>query len=437
MPQPDSPEKSHNPYAAIAEPNYRAYAGGWVFSALGYQMQSMALGWEIWHRTNSALALGMIGLAQAMPVIIFALPGGHLADRRDRRTIVFWGQIGYTVASLGLLCLSMFAAPVWLMYLVMLCNGVIKSINGPARSALLPELIPPSVFHNAVTWNSGVFHASAMVGPIVAGLLIHASGAAWPVYACAAAGAFIFAMSLRFLKPVGRGRERKQNGAGDRGLRAMTAGARYIWQEKIILSAITLDLFAVLFGGASALFPVYADEILHVGPVGLGCLRAAPFIGALLMAVVLAHRPPFERSGRALLFSVAAFGVATIGFGFSTNFWLSIALLATAGAVDNISVVIRHVLVQARTPDELRGRVAAVNSIFIESSNELGSFESGIVARLFGPVFSVVSGGIGTMLVVAGVAWLWPQVRTLGRLRLPEEEIEETPEQAEEERALT
>jgi hypothetical protein len=199
----------------------------------------------------------------------------------------------------------------------------------------------------------------------------------------------------------------------------MTAGAGHLWREKTVLAAITLDLFAVLLGGATALMPVYAKDILGVGPVGLGALKAAPFVGAFLMALVLAHRPPFKRAGMSLLLSVAGFGVATIVFGVSTWFPLSLAMLIVLGGLDNISVVIRHVLVQVRTPDALRGRVSAVNSVFIESSNELGAFESGLVAKLFGPIFSVVSGGIGTMLVVAGIAWLWPEVRRLGRLEEP------------------
>jgi MFS family permease len=202
----------------------------------------------------------------------------------------------------------------------------------------------------------------------------------------------------------------------------MLEGAGHLWKEKSILATITLDLFAVLLGGATALLPVYAKDILHVGPVGLGTLKAAPYIGAFLMALVLAHRPAFEKAGPALLWSVAGFGVATIIFGLSTSFWLSIAMLVVLGGLDNISVVIRHVLVQVRTPDHLRGRVGSVNSVFIESSNELGAFESGLVAKLVSPLFSVVAGGIGTILVVLGIAWLWPEVRRLGKLEAPKEE---------------
>jgi len=232
------------------------------------------------------------------------------------------------------------------------------------------------------------------------------------VYACMGFSCLLFSISAAAVKPRASPRS-----AGRFTWGSMLAGMAHVRREKTVLAAITLDLFAVLLGGATALMPVYAKDILHVGPQGLGVLRAAPFVGSFAMALVLAHRPPFLRAGRALLWSVALFGAATVVFGLSTNFALSLGMLFALGAMDQISIVVRHVLVQVRTPDALRGRVSAVNSLFIESSNELGGFESGAVASIFGPVVSVVSGGIGTILVVIGVAWAWPEVRRLGRLK--------------------
>jgi hypothetical protein len=277
------------------------------------------------------------------------------------------------------------------------------------------------VFHNAVTWNSGVFQLAATIGPLLAGWIIAQTHQAWPVYAISAATCLWFAIAAILIRPY-RSDEQHESVKSILHLASpavllpgMLEGVRHMWREKTVLGAIALDLFAVLLGGATALMPVYAD-MLSVGAVGLGALRAAPFIGALLMAVILAYRPPFERAGATLLWSVAIFGACTIVFGVSRNIWLSLAMLALAGAVDNISVVIRSVLVIARTPNALRGRVAAVNSVFIECSNEVGGFESGLVARLLGPVFSVVSGGVGTILVVIGMAWLIPDLRRLRRI---------------------
>jgi MFS family permease len=388
-------------------------------------MLATAIAWEVYERTNDPLALGFAGLARAIPVILFALPAGQAADIFNRKYILIASQALFAIVTALLALLSWFGAPVWSLYLALVATGLARAFNGPARASLLPQIVPPGDFHNAVTWNSGVFQFSAVTGPLLAGILIAAYGAAWPVYLGTALACLTFAVSAAFLRPRLEPRKHEPQGQPGRSLisrfslRSMTAGAGHLWQEKTILAAIALDLFAVLLGGATALMPIYARDILHVGPVGLGALRAAPFIGAFVMALILAHRPPFRRSGPALLFSVVGFGLCTIVFGFSTWFPLSLAMLILLGALDNISVVIRHVLVQVRTPDHIRGRVSAVNSVFIESSNELGAFESGLVAKLFGPVASVVSGGIGTILVVIGIAWWLPEIRRLGRLEEP------------------
>ena len=374
-------------------------------------MQAVAVGWELYERTNSALALGFVGLAQALPVVALTLLGGQAADVFDRRRIVIISQIIFALCAVGLALVSAAHGPVLAIYGLLIVCGAARAFNSPARASLLPLIVEPEVFGNAVAWNSGAFQFAAIAGPALGGVLIAATDVAWPAYAGTAAGCLMFAVALVGVRPPV-----KEPRTVSLSLGALGAGMSYVWREKTILAAITLDLFAVLLGGATSLLPIYAKDILDVGPEGLGLLKAAPYAGALLMALILAHRPPFRRAGPAFLWAVAAFGVATIVFGLSRSFPLSLAMLALAGAVDNISVVIRHILVQVRTPDEVRGRVSAVNSVFIECSNELGGFESGVVANWFTPVISVVSGGIGTIVVVLAIAGVWPEIRRLRRI---------------------
>jgi MFS family permease len=428
---------------------------------MGLQMQGTALLWEVYEKTGSPMALGWASLSRALPVILLALPAGQIVDLLDRRRILIGTQVAFAAAS-ALLCLgSALGAGVGWIYVLVALTGCARVFNGPSRSSLLPQIVRPERFHNAVTWNSGVFQLSAMLGPLAAGGLIWLSaymgmgrdatgvahGVAWPVYAIAGLSCVGFALACTRVRPYADlVAHRPGEGRAETIWRAirpsvlvpgMLEGARHVWREKTVLGAITLDLFAVLLGGATALLPVYAKDILHVGPVGLGALKAAPFVGALLVALLLAHRRPFERAGRTLLCSVAAFGVCTIVYGLSTNFWLSLAMLGTLGAVDGVSVVIRHVLVGVRTPDRLRGRVSAVNSVFIESSNELGGFESGLVAHLFTPVISVVSGGIGTIVVVIVMAAWLPPLRRLRRIDAPAVEVESAVEARDEVKTST
>ncbi len=412
--EPTLPEDRHDPYAAFRSPNYRLFAAGFFISSTGLQMLGLAVGWEMYERTDDPLMLGWIGVARALPVLALALPAGHLIDTFDRRKVLALTQVAFAIMIGALAIASHLKAPVWITYLLLTLSGCARVFNGPSRATLLPLIVPPSDFHNATTWNSGVFQLSAVGGPILAGYMLAHWGKAWPVYAVTAAACLAFAFLAMRLRP----RESPRN-TQPWSWASITAGTSHLWREKTILAAIALDLFAVLLGGATALLPIFARDILKADPSVLGYLRAAPFVGAFLMALYLAHRPPFRRAGPALLWSVAAFGAAMIVFGLSTSLWLSLAALLVSGAVDNISVVIRHVLVQVRTPEHLRGRVSSVNSVFIESSNELGAFESGVVARLFGPVVSVVSGGIGTLLVVAGVAKAIPAIRKLGRIDEP------------------
>jgi MFS family permease len=406
-----SGKKPHDPYAAFRLPEYRFYVFGYLVTNLGANMQSVAVGWEIYERTGSAMALGWVGLIQALPIMLLALPSGHVADRFDRRRVVLLGQFVMALCSVGLAVVSHVRGPVEWMYLILLLGAVGRAFFWPASQALLPQLVSDDLFGSAVTWRSTGFQIASVVGPALGGLMIGLQHTTMWVYLVDAAMTVVncYCVSTLRARPVAQTGESAS-------LQTLLAGFRYVLHNKLILAAITLDLFAMLLGGATALLPIYAKDLLRVGPTGLGWLRAAPAAGAACMAVTLSHLPPMRRAGRALLLAVTAFGIATIVFGFSSAFWLSLLALAGCGAADNISVVIRHSLVQLRTPNAMRGRVSAVNAVFISGSNELGEFESGTMARFFGPVASVVSGGIGSILVVALTAWIWPEIRNLGKL---------------------
>ncbi len=374
-------------------------------------MVSVAIGWELYERTGSAFALGLVGLVQVLPVILLVFVAGHVADRYNRKRIVLISQILLAVCTLLLAWLSFTQGSLVLVYLVLFAIGVLRAFNNPAASTLLPQTVPPEVFPSAATWSSSAWQFAAVLGPGLGGVMIGLFKSATPVFVLDTIACLIFVALVALIK----GRKIAQSREAPT-FRSMIAGFSFIRQSKIILAAITLDLFAVLFGGAVALLPVYAKDILQVGPEGLGWMRAAPSIGAILMVLTITYLPPFKKAGRTLLWAVAGFGVATIVFGLSKSFPLSLAMLFLLGALDNISVVIRSTLLLTRTPDEMRGRVSAVNSVFIGASNELGAFESGAVAAIGGPIFAVVSGGIGTIIVVSLVAYIWPEIRRLGKL---------------------
>lgn len=414
----------HDPYDALRIGNFRRYFFGDFLSTLGLQMGTTAVGWDIYTRTGSKFSLAMAGLAQFLPVVFCFLLAGHIADRYSRRWVVIIAQMLIATCTLGLAVISWWELDHRWIFLCLMGVGTARSFQRPARAAMLPLLIPDETFSNAVTWHSTGFQLASVLGPAAGGLTIALFDHPAPVYIFDALGAFAFGVAM--ISVTLRQIPRKSTVVSTRDL---LAGFRFVRNHQLILGALSLDLFAVLFGGAVMLLPVFAEDILDVGPRGLGWLRTAPAVGALSMAMVLAHRPPLQRVGWALLWAVAGFGVATIVFGFSQNFLLSLAMLFLTGAFDNISVVIRHTLVQTQTPDELRGRVSAVNSLFIGASNELGGFESGIVAHWFGPVVSVVSGGCGTLLIVALVAWRLPKLRryrTLPATRDLEQEMEST-----------
>lgn len=408
--------RPHDPYAALRFRDFRLLLTSRFLTTLGGQMVGVAIGWQLYEQTHSALSLGLVGLVEVLPVLLFALYAGHLADRLDRRRLALATRAGLALCSLGLAALSYTHGSPYFIYACLLGMGIVSAFHSPASSTLLPQTVPPAIFTNAATWNSNTWQLAAALGPAVGGFVIALSRSATPVYLIDAG------IGLAFLVLVASMRSRQAaRGIETTTVESLTAGIRFLRQSRLLLAAITLDLFAVLLGGATALLPIFAKDILHVGPVGLGWLRSAPSAGAVAMALTIAHRPPFRQAGKTLLWAVAGFGTATVVFGLSRSFALSLAMLVVLGALDNVSVVIRSTLLLVRTPDEMRGRISAVNNIFVGMSNELGGFESGLVATLFGPVVSVVAGGIGTTVVVLGIALLWPELRHLKTLH----EIEE------------
>jgi MFS family permease len=407
----------HDAYGSLRFRDFRLLLLGVLVAQLGQQMVAVALGWELYHRTGSALVLGGVGLAQVIPVILLSLPAGHIVDHASRKQVLILAEIALALGSLGLAALSFSHGALALIYGCLVLLGAAQAFSSPASSALIAQIIPEQAFANAMTWRSSTFQLSSVLGPAAGGLLVAVlHGASW-VYVINAVATLLFTL---LLVPI-RLRYHMRPVAAERTLDSLAEGVRFLLRTPIILAAITLDLFAVLLGGATTLEPIFAQDILRVGPEGLGWMRAATSVGALGMALLLAHQPPFKRAGRTLLFAVTAFGLATIVFGLSRSFGLTLVMLFLLGAFDNVSVVIRSTLLLVRTPNELRGRVGAVNWLFISSSNQLGGFESGLTAQVFGPVPSVVAGGLGTLLVVLLVAWRWPAMRRLGALAAPSE----------------
>ena len=378
----------------------------------GMEMQSVAVGWQVYEITKRPLDLGLVGLAQFAPGVLLFLVSGHAADRLDRRRLLITCYAGFGICSGLLLASAMMGMhTVYPIYVVVVLLGVVRSFNAPVSRALLTQTVPEEHLTNAVAWNSSVFQGATILGPSLGGLIYALTKGPAAVYTAsilAAVAAIFFTVQMR-LRAKPRPREPLN-------LKSVLAGLHYIRQRKIVLGSISLDLFAVLLGGAVALLPVYAREILLTGPWGLGLLRAAPAVGAGSMALLLAHRPLRSRAGATMLWCVAGFGVFTILFGISRSLALSMLALLLVGAMDMVSVVIRATLVQVATPNEMRGRVNAVDMIFIGASNEVGQFESGLTAQWFGTVHAVVLGGIGTLLVTALWAWSFPELRRVENL---------------------
>ena len=401
-----------DPYAALRFRDFRLLISGRFIAQIGEMMVSVGVGWELYERTDNPLALGLVGLVQIIPVILLSLPGGYVADRYNRKWVTLCSQVVLICCSLSLAVLSITQGPLLALYLILALIGAARAFNNPAESALTPLVVPQEHFFNATTWNSSVWQLSAILGPAIGGLIIGLTERAAFVYVTNALAGAVLVSALLMIKS----RPAAYDSAGEKPLEAIRTGWRFLRRTPVVLGSITLDMFAVLFGGATILLPVFARDVLQVDASGLGLLRAAPSVGALMMATYLSRRAPFASAGKTLLLAVAGFGIATIVFGISTSFWLSLAMLALLGALDNISVVIRHTLILTYTPDQIRGRVGAVNSVFIGASNELGGFESGVAASLLGPVGAVVFGGFGTIAVVAAIAYLAPELRNMGRI---------------------
>ncbi|MBI2497821.1 MAG: MFS transporter [Opitutae bacterium] len=447
---------ARDPYAAMRHAGYRRYLAGNLLFNTGRQALSVAIAWQIYQWTNSATALGLVGLVNVIPLIALVLPAGVLADRVDRRRIVAYTMWASAALSGALVLLTRYhatlpdAGPLRaandllraialvferhvdpatlhfdnpalpLIFLILSLQSTARVFSNPARAAIVPLLVPVSAVSNAVTWSASTFELSTVIGPALGGLLVAVAGYT-PVYLLDFAASTTFALLM-----LGVNVKPPPRPAGGVAPDAF-AGVRFIWQRKSILAAISLDMFAVLLGGAVALLPIYADKILHVGPAGLGWLRAAPALGAITMAFLVTHLPPAQRPGIGMLWSVAGFGAAIVLFGLSTNFWLSMAALYLSGVCDNFSVVVRHTLVQLLTPDLLRGRVTAFNQLFIGSSNEISELRAGLAAALFGPVAAAAGGGIGTILVTLIVAAALPALKTvppLHQLKAGPDELE-------------
>ena len=408
----------HDPYAALRHADFRWFIVALTAMTVAVTMRGIVVGWQVYSVTHDPLSLGFIGLAEALPFIASALFAGHVADRTDRRWVTMLAMIVALACAGGLLALSLHGsldrADIRWFYLVIGVGGVARSFLMAARTALAAELVPREHYGNASAWRTSSWQSAAVAGPACGGLIY---GFAGPVaaYGTDLALMVVAVLAISRVRPRGRPAVDAREPLAE----SLAGGIRFLRGQPVVLGAMTLDLFSVLFGGAVALLPVYAADILRVGPAGLGILRAAPAAGAVVTSLWLTHRPPFRRAGLAMLGNVAAFGLSVIAFGISRNFAWSVLVLAIYGGVDVVSVVIRATLVQEFTPHAVLGRVSAVNSIFIGSSNEIGAFESGLAAKVMGTVPSVVFGGTVTLAVVALTAWRVPSLRRLREIKAP------------------
>jgi MFS family permease len=398
--------------AAFSSREFRLFISARWAIIVAVEMQSVAVGWQVYDITKQPLDLGLVGLAQFLPGVLLFLISGHTADRFDRRKVLLCCYAGYAACSALLFAMALAHwRYVGMIYVVMTLLGVVRSFNGPAGRAILPLLVPEEHFPNAIAWNANAFQSATILGPAVGGLVYAAFRGPSAVYALAmltALGSFVLLLQFQL-----RGKPREREPVT---MKSIVAGLHYIWNHKLILGSISLDLFAVLLGGAVALLPVYAREILKTGPWGLGLLRCSPGIGAAAMSVFLAYRPLRRRAGVAMLWCVGGFGAFTILFGLSRSLPLSMAALLLVGASDTVSVIVRGILIQVATPDEMRGRVNAVDMVFIGASNQLGEFESGLTASWFGTVPAVILGGAGAIWVTLLWAWRFPDLRRADRL---------------------
>ncbi len=405
----------HDPYAALRVADFRRFVTCLLVQTLATMVQTVVVGWQVYQITHDPLALGLIGLAEALPFIAVALPAGQVADRFDRRRVCLAALLVLSGCA-GVLAWLTFGGllnhrTVWAVYAVMVISGLARSFLQPTRTALSADLVPREQYMNAITWRSSTWQFAAVAGPALGGLLL---GFAGEGVSYATATVLLLLSWYALYRVEARPAAAASEGAA--GLAGLLQGIHFLREQPILLGAFTLDLFSVLFAGAEALLPVFATDILHVGAEGLGILRAAPAAGSVAMSVYLSHRPLRGKAGRILLVSVALYGLCISGFGISLSFPLSVMLLALSGMFDNVSVVMRSTLLQTVTPRHLLGRVSAVNAIFIGSSNEIGAFESGVAAKLLGPVQAVLLGGLVPILVVGAIAWRVPTLRRLEKI---------------------
>jgi MFS family permease len=404
-----------DPYAALRITDFRRYIAFLATQTLATQMQGVAVGWQVYLVTHDPLALGIVGLAEALPFIGFALPAGSLADRVDRRRLSLAALLVLVACSATLLAFTAGGLiqphTAWMVYAVIFVSGIARAYLQPARTALSADLVPRNLYANSITWRSSTWQGAAVIGPALGGLLVAVGGPALTY----GAAALLLAVAWLALMRVGPHPHPRENVSATEAV-GLLQGVRFVLTQPVLLGAQTLDLFSVLFAGAEALLPIYATDILRVGATGLGILRAAPAAGSVLMSVYQAYRPLKGRMGRVLLVSVALYGFCIAGFGISRIFVVSVALLLLSGIFDNISVVLRSTLLQTLTPRQLLGRVAAVNAIFIGSSNEIGAFESGVAAKALGSTMAVVLGGFVPILVVLAIAWRVPELRRLDQV---------------------
>ena len=426
--EPLPPDVKHDPYGALRVPAFRWFVISLMAMTVGVQIQGIAVAWQLYAATNDPLALGLAGLAEVLPFLALSLPAGHWADRHDRKRLALIGIVVLVLCAALFLAMTIalriggdasaqtIGSTVWsspmAIYAVLAVSGVSRAILQPARQAIGTMIVPTTLYANAATWRSSIWQFASVIGPAIGGLIFAFAG---PLVTFSVTLALLLLSwwAMATVTVPARDAATLPQTTGSTGI---LDGVRFVLRDKLVLAALSLDMFAVLFGGATALLPVFTKTVLHVSPEWLGYLRAAPAVGAVCMALVLAYQPPMQRAGRTLLLAVFAWGLSIIGFALSRNVWLSCFLLALGGAVDGISVVIRSTLLQARTPPHVMGRVMAVNSIFIGSANEIGAFESGLTARLFGAVNSVLLGGIVTIAVVVSMAVLSPTLRRLERL---------------------
>jgi len=404
----------HDPYASLRNVDFRRIIASYFAATLAREAQIVVVGWQAFAITHDPLTLGLVGLAEALPLIAASLYAGHVADRAARRTIALAGTFAMFVSAIALLFFTTSGTiahgRVWPIYLVIFLSGIARSFTRPAVTALSAEVIERELYPNAVAWRSSTWQLAAVVGPAAGGLVYGFSGPA-VAYACVSVLMFASLVAVWMITHRTAPARTEDVPVGE----SVRLGLRFLWQQPAILAAMSLDLFSVLFGGATALLPIFA-QLLRAGPEGLGVLRAAPAIGSLVTGMIVAHRPPMKHAGGALFASVAIFGVTMILFAVSRSFTFSFVLLLISGMADNVSVIIRSTLIQTMTPDHLLGRVSAVNQIFIGASNEIGAFESGVAARIMGVVPSVIFGGAMTLLVVVVTMWRAPSLRRMTSL---------------------